>query len=103
MTGRRTKTKTLTDKTCKQIADLVLGYLDDRLNPAIKRAFERHLGICPDCVSFLKTYKKTIQAAGTLDVAKMPAKARDNILSFLRKRMGRIGVALIYLIHQLVA
>ena len=85
----------LTDKTCKQITDLVFGYLNDQLNPKMRRDFERHLDLCPDCVSFLKTYKKTIQASGTVSPAIIPAKVRNSILTFLRKQMRRVGAIIL--------
>jgi hypothetical protein len=49
----------------------------------------RHLAICPDCVSFLNTYKKTVQITGSVRVEEMPARVRDNILAFLRRRARR--------------
>jgi len=87
MAQRITKTKHLTNKTCKQIAALVLAYLNDELSPRRKRDFQQHLKICPDCVNFLKTYKKTIQATGTLYADDMPSKVRDNIWQFIRSKM----------------
>lgn len=41
----------------KQIAALLLDLLNDRLTPAVKREFARHLHVCPDCFRFLNTYK----------------------------------------------
>jgi hypothetical protein len=76
----------LTSKSCKQIADLVLDYLNDNLMPNVKRDFQRHLRICPDCVHFLNTYKKTVSATRTVRPAEIPAKVKNNILDFLRKR-----------------
>jgi hypothetical protein len=46
---------------CEPITDLIADYLNDGLSRPKKRKFEEHLSICPDCVAFLKTYKKTIQ------------------------------------------
>jgi hypothetical protein len=96
MAAQKTSTKPLTRKTCKQIADLVLAYLNGQLGPRVKRDFEQHLEICPDCVSFLKTYKRTVAAIGSVDPVAMPAKVRDNILSFLGKRMRRLSAVLVY-------
>lgn len=76
----------MTSKSCKQIADLVLDYLNDNLMPNVKRDFQRHLRICPDCVHFLNTYKKTVSATRTVRPAEIPAKVKNNILDFLRKR-----------------
>jgi hypothetical protein len=49
------------------------------LAATVARSFERHLAICPDCVAFLKTYKKTIELTrsfvdpdpASLDVTKL--------------------------------
>jgi len=87
MAQRTTKLKRPTKKTCKQIAALVLAYLNDELSPRRKRDFQQHLKICPDCVNFLRTYKKTIQATGTLYPDEMPPKVRDNIWQFLRRKL----------------
>ena len=93
----------LNNKTCKEMADLVLGYVNNQLSPRVRRDFERHLDLCPDCVSFLNTYKKTIQASGSFDPAEMPPRVRDNILNFLRKRIRRLAALLFYLISQLAS
>lgn len=46
---------------CKDITDLILDYLTEQLDPKTVRAYEKHLRICPDCVAFLRTYKKTME------------------------------------------
>jgi hypothetical protein len=89
MAARKMATKVLTNKTCKQIADLVYAYLDDRLKPTVKRDFQQHLRICPDCVSFLNTYKKTVGMTRSLRAEDMPSKVRENILDFLRRRIRK--------------
>lgn len=101
MTGRSSSASPLNPKTCKQITDLVLAYLNNQLGPRVTQTFERHLSICPDCVSFFNTYKKTIQTTRSVDPAQMPAKVRDNMLSFLRQQMRHVGSVLIYFISQL--
>lgn len=103
MPGRKTSRRPLSDKTCKQIADLVYGYVNNQLTPRRKREFEQHLEICPDCISFLRTYQKTVQATGALDVAAMPGKVRQNILTFLRKRLHRLASTLLLFVSQLFA
>jgi hypothetical protein len=86
MPARKAPAKTLTNKTCKQMTELVYDYLRDALGPRVKRDFKKHLAICLDCVSFLNTYKKTVQITRSVRVEDMPAKVRDNILAFLRRR-----------------
>ena len=97
----KSTSRRLSAKTCKQIADLMLDYLTDKLSPTVKQEFARHLRICPDCVSFVNTYKKTVQSTATLHTEEIPPKVRDNLVSFLRKKLRRVGVVVFYLITQL--
>ena len=89
MPARKKVIKELTNKTCKEITGLILGYLNHTLSPSVRRDFERHLRICPDCVNFLNTYKKTVSASRSLRPTAMPAKVRATILDFLRKRIRK--------------
>jgi Putative zinc-finger len=89
MAGRKTATKVLTNRTCTEITDLILEYLNDTLSPSVKHDFERHLRICPDCVNFLNTYKITVATSASLRPEAMPAKVRENILEFLRSRIRK--------------
>jgi len=96
MAKRTAATKKLTNKTCRQISELVFDYLNENLIPATKRDFEQHLSICPDCVSFLNTYKKTVAVTSSVNVEQLPPNVRENILAFLRKRIRRIGAILCF-------
>lgn len=87
MRTRTAAPKKISDKTCKQITDLVFNYVHGNLTPSLQRDFEQHLRICPDCVNFLKTYRKTVQATGSVIPEEIPPKVRTNILAFLRKRV----------------
>lgn len=48
--------------SCKEEVNLIAGYLSSSLSNQVAAAFEAHMDGCPDCVSFLRTYKKTIEA-----------------------------------------
>ena len=80
----------------------MLDYLTERLTPRIKREFLRHLRLCPDCVSFLNTYKETVAATGTIKPEEIPANVRENVLAFLRKRIYRARKGLLLAIAQLL-
>lgn len=101
MAKRKQSAKALTGKTCRQMTDLVLGYLTGKLSPSVKREFEQHLALCPDCMNFLNTYKKTVAVTKSVQQSDLPARVRDNILSFLRKRMRRLGAVLLCIVTQL--
>lgn len=47
--------------TCRELIDFLMDYVSGELPEAQRREFERHLGVCPPCVAFLDTYRKTIE------------------------------------------
>jgi anti-sigma factor RsiW len=62
MAGRsNSKNKLETVETCKDATNLLLEFLSGELNPETNSEFEKHLEICPDCVAFLNTYRKTVE------------------------------------------
>lgn len=101
MAKRKQTANVLTTKTCKQMTDLVLGYSTGAIDARTKREFEQHLSLCPDCVSFLNTYKKTVAVTQSVDSTEIPDNVRENILGFLRRRIRRVGMFLVYLFTQL--
>jgi hypothetical protein len=78
-------------KTCKQVTGLVSDYLNDKLAPAVKRDFQQHLRLCPDCVNFLNTYKKTVSVTRSIRPEEIPPRIRDTIVDFLRARVRKSG------------
>lgn len=46
--------------TCREVLDFLMAYLDGDLTPDQKREFDRHLAVCPSCVNYLDSYKRTI-------------------------------------------
>jgi hypothetical protein len=102
MAKHKKATSGSTNKNCKQMTALLHDYLNNTMSRNLKRDFERHLGLCPDCVSFLNTYKKTVGATRSLDPEAFPARVRKNILAFLRKRTRQIGLFLLCAINQVM-
>jgi hypothetical protein len=91
MAERKKGQKIFTNETCKQMTDLVFDYLSDKLSPNVKRDFQQHLQICPDCVNFLNTYKKTVSVTRSIRPEEIPPRVRNNILNFLRSRVRKSG------------
>ena len=90
--GRRLQSRQ--DKEiCQQITDLILDYLTEELDPKTRSDFEAHLHICPDCVAFLNTYKKTFQATRSLRYEDIPSEMERRVRLFLEERIkkGRRG------------
>ena len=46
--------------TCRELADFIMDYFDGHLSGDVRSAFEKHLSVCPNCVSYLATYKTTV-------------------------------------------
>ena len=49
--------------TCRELMDFLMDYLDGNLPPEKEKVFKQHLGICTQCVDYLETYKRTVDAA----------------------------------------
>jgi anti-sigma factor RsiW len=89
------------DVSCKSITDLIWRYVGGRLDTNLKLEFEEHLQICPDCVNFLKTYKKTMSLARSLRSDAMPAYVRANVRAFLRQKVRRLAAIYFFLLSSL--
>ena len=53
-------TQTTTALTCRELTDFLADYLDGTLRPGERILFEQHLAACPECVSYLQSYRDTI-------------------------------------------
>jgi len=77
------------DLTCQQATALLVEYVNDTLAPETMRAFQEHLRDCADCLAYLRTYRATIRALGTVHYEDIPAALHDRLLSFLHTRLRR--------------
>jgi anti-sigma factor RsiW len=77
------------DLTCQQATALLVEYVNDTLAPETLRAFQEHLRDCADCLAYLRTYRATIRALGTVRYEDIPAALQDRLLSFLHTRATR--------------
>ena len=77
------------DLTCQQATALLVEYVNDTLAPETMRAFQEHLRDCADCLAYLRTYRATIQALGTVRYEDMPAALQERLLSFLHAQLNR--------------
>ncbi len=76
---------------CEQANRFIMDYLDNRLDGKVRKQFESHLHMCPNCTPFLEQYRQTVRLAhddGALDV---PQEVIEQTLSFLRSHMGPDG------------
>jgi anti-sigma factor RsiW len=45
--------------SCREFIEFIMDYLDGTLSSGESAVFEFHLGICPDCVHYLESYRET--------------------------------------------
>jgi anti-sigma factor RsiW len=46
--------------TCREFIDFLWKYLDEELEPGERTTFDEHLAVCPDCVAYLDSYRRTV-------------------------------------------
>ena len=47
--------------TCEELVEFLVDYHAGDLPDDQRSEFERHLGVCPECVDYVKTYEKTVE------------------------------------------
>ena len=46
--------------TCRELIDFLGELLEGALTPAQQHEIDRHLAVCPSCIAYLDSYKKTV-------------------------------------------
>lgn len=47
--------------TCREVTEFLTEYFSGELPPDPRRAFEKHLETCQECVAYLKNYEETVK------------------------------------------
>jgi anti-sigma factor RsiW len=76
--------------TCKDfVEDLLVDYLEHTLSPEVAADLERHLAVCPPCVAYLNTYKRTRELVGRTAPAEMPSEMKTVLRKFLLEQISK--------------
>ena len=70
---------------CREIANLIMDYLDGSLDPLDSQEFDLHTAGCVDCHAFLNTYKKTVSLSHKLSCEMIPVELKNRLSTLLRK------------------
>ena len=70
---------------CDECVELLVDYISGELPPDRARALEIHLDLCPPCVSFVNTYRDTVNIARTIQPDDIPPELTQLLIDFLRK------------------
>ena len=67
--------------TCREFIDFIGRYLDGEMEAAEKRTFESHVSECPPCLSYLNTYKSTVELASQVgDSDELPSDIPEDLI-----------------------
>ncbi len=47
--------------TCRELIEALIDFTGSEQPPAERRYFEEHLDLCPDCRSYLASYRVTVE------------------------------------------
>jgi anti-sigma factor RsiW len=72
------------EMTCQELVELVTEYLEGELPARERERFERHLGECPYCTSYLDQMRITIRTLGRLEEESLSPEAKDALLTAFR-------------------
>ena len=68
--------------TCRQTIEHMMDYIEGRLGANKRSALERHLGTCPRCEEFLRSYR------ATPDIVRRATAITISVASMRRVRMA---------------
>lgn len=75
----------MTDElACREIVELVNGYLEGELPDDVVVAVERHLARCDGCDAVLAQFNATIRLTGTLTEDQLTPAQRETLLTAFR-------------------
>ena len=70
--------------TCKELVELVSGYLDGSLRGRRRRRFESHLAACDGCTRYMAQIAATIRATGSLTEEQVSDEQKTVLLAAFR-------------------
>jgi anti-sigma factor RsiW len=72
------------DLTCKELVELITGYLDGSLRGRQRRRFESHLAGCDGCTRYMRQMQATIRATGRLTEEQVTEEQKTVLLAAFR-------------------
>lgn len=66
--------------TCRELTDFLMDYISGALPDGRARRFQKHLGECSACRTYLTTYQQTRQLIGEEGATETPAKMPEDLV-----------------------
>ena len=77
-----------TQIVCRDLLELISGYLDDALPHDVHAAVAAHLAGCDGCTTVLEEFRSTIEMTGMLTEEQITPGQRDTLLAAFRDWTG---------------
>jgi anti-sigma factor RsiW len=77
--------------TCKEIAELLLDYLDGELPKEYRDMICQHIRLCGPCLHYVESYQVTVQVSRRLPPIAMPQHLLDRLQAALKEIEGQQG------------
>lgn len=75
---------------CKDLVDNIVEYIDNELDNKTLHELETHLDQCPECQSFVATYRRMLQLSGNLRNQKfVTPEIRNNLKQLLKSKLNK--------------
>ena len=72
------------DLVCREVVELLNGYLDDALPADVLAGVEAHLAGCDGCTMVLEEFRQTIAMTGMLTEDQVTSSQRETLLAAFR-------------------
>jgi anti-sigma factor RsiW len=69
---------------CREVLELITGYLEGALPADVHRAVEAHLSGCDGCTTVLEEFRQTIAMTGRLSEEQLSPAQRNTLLDAFR-------------------
>jgi anti-sigma factor (TIGR02949 family) len=73
---------------CRELVERLLEYLDGELTAEEAERIREHLGECPPCVCYVRTYELTIQITRRLPPAPPPSALLERLRQAVREEQA---------------
>jgi len=69
---------------CREAVEAVTAYLEGAMAPRDRARFERHLGACEHCTTYLEQIRETIALTGRIEPQDLSPDAQDALIGVFR-------------------
>lgn len=74
---------------CEGTVESIMEYIDNELDDKTLTELENHLGLCPECKSFVDTYRKMLELSGNLKNKKfVTPEIRQRLKELLKSKIS---------------